>query len=220
MIAVAAPRELLLQSGEVDAARRCSPGQRPGGGQRRHLPHGETVGTLYAGAFRGVVAPELELPPELLAEQAALPELNPARQEEIERLLFTLGTSILYTVGLSRRLPLPSPGRKGLIEQFIERNAHRSGVRIAELGAKLNLSPSRCSHLVRELFGDSLRNMLLRTRIDRAKRMLQNSDLSIKEISDTLGFANLGYFSRKFKSFEGSPPGRFRGETRREQELR
>lgn len=47
-------------------------------------------------------------------------------------------------------------------------------------------------------------------RIQKAKKLLLNSDKSIKEIALTIGFNNPDYFLLKFKEFEGTLPSRYR----------
>ena len=43
-----------------------------------------------------------------------------------------------------------------------------------------------------------------------AKELLKNSDMSLQEIVNTVGFYDISYFSRLFKSQEGMTPGAFR----------
>lgn len=177
------------------------------------------VMSIYAGAFRGELEPDNDLPPELLEMHRELPPLTPEYRLELEKVLYMLGSAILYIVEESGH-PSQSAivGRKSLIEQAIERSAHNPDFSLNDLALKLNLSPSRASHLVRELFQESFSRLILRVRINRARQMLANTDMSLKEISDSLGFASVYYFSRVFRSSEGFPPGRYRKDSRPEPE--
>ena len=47
---------------------------------------------------------------------------------------------------------------------------------------------------------------VMQKRMDKAERMLVNSDLSIREISEECGFPDLEYFSRCFKTIHGMSP--------------
>ena len=71
-----------------------------------------------------------------------------------------------------------------------------------------------CSHL-RKIFkqytGKSPHQYYLDMKIIRAKELLSNTRMSIKEISFQLGFESIHYFSRLFKKKEGQSPSSFRG---------
>ena len=54
------------------------------------------------------------------------------------------------------------------------------------------------------------RDFIRTRRMEKAQRLLLNSDLSISEISKALGFKDLPYFSRMFKQHVGIPPSQYR----------
>lgn len=169
--------------------------------------------SVYAGAFKGELTSNDDLPPELLKMHQQLPVLTPSYRLELERVLYIAGSAITYIALQSRsKNPTSLHGRKGLIEQCIERNAHKPNFSLNELAIILNLSYDRTSHLIKELFHEPFTRLLIRTRINRARHMLTNTDLSIKEISDNLGFGNVYYFSKMFKQLEGFPPGKYRND--------
>jgi len=58
--------------------------------------------------------------------------------------------------------------------------------------------------------GLSPRQFQLQIRINRAKDMLKQTNLSISEISDILAFCSLFYFSRIFRDKTGFPPNEYR----------
>ncbi|MBF9036281.1 helix-turn-helix domain-containing protein [Rhodobacterales bacterium HKCCE2091] len=47
-------------------------------------------------------------------------------------------------------------------------------------------------------------------RIARARELLESGDLALKEIADTLGYADVSSFARAFRRVEGVPPGSWR----------
>jgi AraC-like DNA-binding protein len=51
---------------------------------------------------------------------------------------------------------------------------------------------------------------LLRMRITRAKRLLQEGDASIKQVAEQCGFANCSQFILAFRRVERMTPGDFR----------
>jgi YesN/AraC family two-component response regulator len=53
---------------------------------------------------------------------------------------------------------------------------------------------------------------LLSLRLKHAKILLSNSNYSITEISQMVGYFNPASFIRIFKKYEGMPPGQYRAE--------
>jgi AraC-like DNA-binding protein len=75
-----------------------------------------------------------------------------------------------------------------------------------DLAAATGLSVSQTARLFREQTGHSPMRYLRRARIDRARRLLGDVDLSIKEIAARCGFDDPYHFSRVFHEVDGLPP--------------
>jgi AraC-like DNA-binding protein len=58
----------------------------------------------------------------------------------------------------------------------------------------------------RKAFGETPHAYLLRRRIERAKELLRNTQLSVTEVSLAVGFPSLGSFSTAFRQLVGEPP--------------
>lgn len=168
--------------------------------------------TLFAGTFRGA---DKSCPLQDAKAQefyAALPVLTAARRDELYRVLYALGVSLLELLELELKAEIPpcSSNRQRHIEQFIRRNAHRSDCTIKELARELYLSISRTGHLVREECGEKFNVLLNQERIGRAKRLLLTSDLLLDQIAERTGFYSGCYFSRVFRQYEGVAPREYR----------
>ena len=59
--------------------------------------------------------------------------------------------------------------------------------------------------------GENFLDYVWKLRLEKAKRLLQESDLSIDEISAAVGYANTSSFRRKFKQETGISPSQMRG---------
>jgi len=46
--------------------------------------------------------------------------------------------------------------------------------------------------------------------MEHARNLLKHTDMSIAQISEQAGYSDLLYFSKRFKSFWGVPPSRYR----------
>lgn len=74
----------------------------------------------------------------------------------------------------------------------------------------LMISPDYLSKIIRETNGKSARAMINEHIISNAKFMMKQSDLSLKEISERLSFADQSSFGRFFKTNTGQSPKEYR----------
>ena len=77
--------------------------------------------------------------------------------------------------------------------------------------SKLNISDSWLLKSFRKRYGMSPAKYRQQLIFERAKRLLKNTQLSVKEIAFQLGFDNQNYFSRTFKTHVGVSPLEYRG---------
>ncbi|MFA6293444.1 MAG: AraC family transcriptional regulator [Victivallales bacterium] len=83
-------------------------------------------------------------------------------------------------------------------------------VDLASAAKKSGYSKFHFSRLFKKSTGVSPWTYALGLKIDRAKEMLMNSDVSVKEVSLTVGIGDPNYFSRLFAKHTGMPPVRYR----------
>lgn len=82
---------------------------------------------------------------------------------------------------------------------------------MAELAARVNLSPSRFRHLFTAQAGLPPSQYLRRMRLRRARLLLERSFLSVKEVMALVGYNDPSHFSRDFKQFHAVLPSAVRG---------
>jgi two-component system response regulator YesN len=101
----------------------------------------------------------------------------------------------------------------GQAQQFIKQNYARD-LSLEEVAASINLAPCYFSRLFSHVAGTSFINYLTEIRIQRAKELLQGTSDKIKDISATVGYSNIYYFSRVFKNKTGVTPVEYRKQKR------
>lgn len=167
---------------------------------------------LHAGVFRDSEGEHHPCAPRFPAEirdaYRRLPVLTDETGQRIARVLEALGRAILQETMLLRQQGEGADLRTLQLRRLIDARAHEK-LTLAEAAEVLGVSPSRASHLVRELLGDSFQNLLLKERVARAQSLLRSSEMSLKEVADACGFSNEYYFSRQFRQLTGLPPGRY-----------
>lgn len=92
---------------------------------------------------------------------------------------------------------------------YIEMHLDRK-ILARDLAALVGYSEYYLTAKFKEETGFSIANYTKMAKIERAKMMLETSDLSIQEIADALGFGNRSYFSRVFTDIVGKAPAEFK----------
>lgn len=81
---------------------------------------------------------------------------------------------------------------------------------LTSLADMAQLSVSRLAHLFKEQVGDSMMNVVVGMRLQRASELLLATDMSIGQVSRASGFASPHYFSRQFRQRFGQSPTSYR----------
>ncbi|UUZ96246.1 helix-turn-helix transcriptional regulator [Paenibacillus sp. P25] len=75
---------------------------------------------------------------------------------------------------------------------------------------QFNINAKYSDHLFKEEYGMKFVDFLMNLRMDQAKKLLLESDLSIQEISEKVGYTHSISFGRTFKKVVGVTPGDYR----------
>ncbi len=81
---------------------------------------------------------------------------------------------------------------------------------VKELAAAARLTPNHLTTIFREHVGKGFTDYLADERIGRAKKLLCNPTLTVKEIARQVGFDDPGYFTRRFRQKTGLSPREWR----------
>ena len=96
-------------------------------------------------------------------------------------------------------------------EQAEKMRNHPEAVWTVEgMAEAVELSTSQFTRRFTEIFNMPPHTFLIQQRLDRAQELLAESRLSINEIAETLGYRDVAFFSRQFKSHVGVPPSAIR----------
>jgi DNA-binding response OmpR family regulator len=89
---------------------------------------------------------------------------------------------------------------------IISENLHDFRFNVSTLQDKMNMSSSNLYRKIKALTGDSPVQLLRNMRLKLAADLIQKNNQSITEVMLQVGFSNLSYFSRSFKSLYGVTP--------------
>ncbi|MEY4547980.1 MAG: hypothetical protein RL685_4175 [Pseudomonadota bacterium] len=138
---------------------------------------------------------------------------QPLGKAYTEALSVTLLTYLAhrYGEGADRggKAPSLSSAPRRRVSDFIE--AHLDGdIRLADLAALAGYSSDHFSRLFKRSFGESPYQYVLRRRVERAKAMLRDVNLSLADIASACGFATQAHLTNVFKLRTGVTPGAYR----------
>ena len=89
-------------------------------------------------------------------------------------------------------------------------NNYDSNITLQEIAKKEFLSPHYLSHEIKNATGYSFTDLVNQTRVEESAKLLLDSDLSISEISDEVGFSHVRYLNKNFKNYYGCTPLQYR----------
>lgn len=101
-------------------------------------------------------------------------------------------------------------------KKYIQEN-FMNEISLDDVSREVNVSPYYFSKLFKEEVGENFIDYLTDLRISRAKLMLKDETLTIREAGARAGYADQNYFSRIFKKQTGMTPRQYR-ETEKEEE--
>jgi len=104
----------------------------------------------------------------------------------------------------TQKVDLVSQAIRFIQEHYSER------VTLDELAELLDCSVSYLSRRFKHVSGKSPIEYLIAVRIDKAKELLLNTDATLQEIAESVGFSDDSYFNRMFKKHVGVSLGQFK----------
>ncbi|WP_432666520.1 response regulator [Wukongibacter baidiensis] len=100
---------------------------------------------------------------------------------------------------------------------YIEKNYHK-GITLEEVADYVNLSTSYLSKLFKKELNINISKYITGRRIERAKELLENTDMPVLNIAVDLSYNESNYFSKVFKRVVGMTPSDYRNRKRIEKQ--
>lgn len=85
-----------------------------------------------------------------------------------------------------------------------------SGLTLEWLSGQLHFSPNYIRQTFKQKTGESFVEYLIRKRMERAGKLLTDSDMKIQDIAQNCGYSNQKYFTSSFRKYYGCTPTGFR----------
>lgn len=100
----------------------------------------------------------------------------------------------------------------GIVTSIIEymNENYMKSISLDKISRNIYLSPVYISKIFKEETGESPINYLIKIRLSMAMKKLEQGKLSIKEISESVGYNDAYHFSKLFKKKYGFPPSKYK----------
>lgn len=99
------------------------------------------------------------------------------------------------------------------VVDFVAGHYHEP-LQVADIAEAAGMTPAQLERRLRRVLGVSPKQLLLRTRVDEAARLLAETDESLADIAARCGFYDQSSFTRRFKWAVGLTPGAYRAQQR------
>lgn len=135
---------------------------------------------------------------------------NISRFETLDQLKNWLTNTIKSIIELKGVRNVPK--KKDVIDEvkeYIIENYDKN-ISLAELSSRFFINPYYLSQLFKEKTGETYLNFVIKTRINKAKGLLQYTDMKVYEICESIGYSDTNYFSKLFEKIVGCRPSEYK----------
>ena len=129
--------------------------------------------------------------------------------EELTDILHNIVDRVSGTISSFSGIPHAAALRKA--ENFIMENFTKK-ISLKEISDVAGLSPPYFSTIFKEEMGENLSKYLNRLRVEKASRLLLETEMSLSEIAACCCFEDQSWFSKIFKAYTGISPGKYRNQ--------
>jgi YesN/AraC family two-component response regulator len=113
--------------------------------------------------------------------------------------------SSMLDTELSSIFPLTSNPQLNKVFDYIETHYHES-ISLIDVAEKLGYSSAYLTDLVKRHTGITINRWIIKRRLSAAEALLQQSDRSIEQVAEEVGYLNPGHFFRQFRQYIGTTP--------------
>ena len=116
---------------------------------------------------------------------------------------------IIEKNGDVKQIKEPSLATK--VKIYIDKN-YNENISLKSIAEAVNANQYYLSHIFKEKEGVSFSLYLIKCRIEKAKKLLGSTDMSIMKVSMMSGYSNPAYFTKHFKRITGITPKEYRAQ--------
>lgn len=134
--------------------------------------------------------------------------LNADSVPKLKESVITLFDSLIDYVERQKSM---KPNRQGEIISYVKQNFKDQNLTVSSIADHFGISIGYISRMFKSLTGLGLLDYVHLMRIESAKALLRDSNYSVKQIAERVGYSNTLTMTRAFRRFEGITPSDFKG---------
>lgn len=92
-----------------------------------------------------------------------------------------------------------------VVLQFIAAHYHQS-ISLCDVAKAFGYSPAYLTDLVRRETGQTVNQWIIKHRLTQARYLLRETNQTVHQIAETVGYRNINYFFRQFRHHYGTTP--------------
>jgi len=112
---------------------------------------------------------------------------------------------------MERKSQENSTSIKDDIVSFIESNYENPNLSVSMVADEIGVSDVHLTRVFKKETGSGVLEYIHRVRIEKAKELMKQKNISIKDVAEKVGYYNSVAFIRVFKKYEGITPGKYAG---------
>lgn len=156
---------------------------------------GQIIGYIIFGCMK----PKDGVPQKHRAEYDAVPPFDAGRIRSVTNIVTMFVKYILLENLLLRE------GGISAVAEYIDRHLH-TPLSVRDISKSCGISKSALYSGFHAQFGCTVSGYINKRRTERAKELLDTTDMSVEEISQRVGYSSASYFSKIFKRITGVSP--------------
>lgn len=127
--------------------------------------------------------------------------------DTVDHLMYVLLSELL--VQRERQAPLNAFAQR--IYEYVRSYSHKP-LTVTDVADAFGYHPDHLSRVLKNCYGMTLKRVIAKQRIDRARLLLQTTDLTVSQISIQLGYSDPNLFEKFFRYHTGVTPTAFRAD--------
>lgn len=139
-------------------------------------------------------------------------------QDEEKELEIIICLQQFWKLIFAHRKNIPQPALESNVDferlrsiiTYIELN-YENKITLDDISSKINLCKEECCRLFKRSMNTSIFDYIIQFRIEKSAKLLKETDKSVTEIAQTVGFNDANHFAKLFKREKGVSPREFRG---------
>lgn len=137
-------------------------------------------------------------------------DASPYNEDRIDSLFTLILCELIELYSMQKEVVFEQSGEASLVAivKYIENNYRNCS--LESVADHFALNPSYLSFLIKKKLNTNYIDLIQRQRLKSAKTYLMNTNMSVVEIANTVGYDNMNFFYKKFKKLYGATPSEYR----------